>query len=404
MTGVLVARRTDERPSTYDAFIQAYIVNMAPEVSGRIVELNVSDNQQVKEGEVLFQIDPKPYQLSVDQARAAVQGLEAQLAIMTSEVASQTSGAQAAASGISTAEAQLALAASTLDRLEPLLKRGFVMAEQVDQARTAKETARIALERSRDLAAQARQGVTNTKPTEAQLDGARASLALAERNLNKTVVRSPCNGRITALQVAAGEFASAGHALFTIINTEHWYAIGNFRETDLAGIKPGQRATVFVMAQPRLPLRGTVDSLSWGVASDVSATFGGLPHVESTLNWVRIAARRRRDFASRPVRGQHRVRAGDRAGARGSGQRSVRDKPGQARCGTMADRCNYCIAGRSPLHPRRDDPRSHRPPGWSRPPAVNAGRDLSASPRAGGMASAGGVMGAQRRRSGRARR
>src|SRR5215475_11713641 len=174
ITGVLVARRTDERPSTYDASIQAYIVNMASEVSGRIVELNVLDNQQVKEGQVLFQIDPKPYQLSVDQARAAVQGLEAQLAVMTSEVASQTSGAEAAATGIGTASAQLALAASTLDRLEPLLKRGFVTAEQVDQARTAKESAQIALDRARQLAAQARQGITSTKPTEAQIDGARA--------------------------------------------------------------------------------------------------------------------------------------------------------------------------------------------------------------------------------------
>jgi len=291
VTGVLVTHRTDERPSTYDAYIQAYIVNMAPEVSGRIIELNARDNQRVKEGQVLFQIDPKPYQLRVDQARAAVRGLEAQLALTTSEVASQTSGAEAAASGISTAEAQLALATSTLDRLQPLLKRGFVMAEQVDQARTAKETAQIALERARELAAQARQGITSTRPTEAQLDGARATLALAERDLNKTAVRSPCNGRITALQVAVGEFANAGHPIFTIIDTEHWYAIGNFRETDLAGIKPGQRATVFVMAQPSLPLRGTVDSLGWGVASDVSATFGGLPHVERTLNWVRIAAR-----------------------------------------------------------------------------------------------------------------
>jgi len=240
---------------------------------------------------VLLQIDPKPYQLRVDQARAAVQGLEAQLAVTTSEVASQTSGAEAAATGISAAEAQLALAASILDRLQPLLKRGFVMAEQVDQARTAKETAQIALDRARALAAQARQGITSTKPTEAQLDGARATLALAERDLNKTAVRSPCNGRITALQVAAGEFANAGHPLFTIIDTEHWYAIGNFREADLVGIKPGQRATVFVMAQPDLPLRGTVDSLGWGVTSGVSATFGGLPHVERTLNWVRIAAR-----------------------------------------------------------------------------------------------------------------
>jgi membrane fusion protein, multidrug efflux system len=291
ITGVLVTRRTNERPSTYDATIQAYIVNMAPEVSGRIVELNVLDNQQVKEGQVLFQIDPKPYQLSVDQARAAVQGFEAQLAVITSEVASQTSGAAAAATGIDTAEAQLALATSILDRIQPLLGRGFVTAEQVDQARTAKETARIALDKARQTAAEARQAISSPKPTEAQLDGARATLALAERNLDKTAVRSPFNGRITALQVAAGEFADAGHPLFTIINTEHWYAIGNFRETDLAGIKPGQRAAVFVMAQPRLPLRGTVDSLGWGVASSGSATFGGLPHVESTLNWVRIAAR-----------------------------------------------------------------------------------------------------------------
>jgi membrane fusion protein, multidrug efflux system len=291
LTGVLVKRRTNERPSTYDAYIQAYIVNMAPEVSGRIVELNVLDNQQVKEGQVLFQIDPKPYQLSMDQARAAVKGLEAQFAVATSEVAAQTSGAAAAATGVNTAETQLELAVSTLNRMEPLLARGFVTAEAVDQARAAKETAQVALERARQMAAQAREAITSTKPTEAQLDGARATLALAERNLDKTAVRSPCNGRITALQVAAGEFADAGHPLFTIINTERWYAIGNFRETDLAGIKPGQRATVFVMAQPRLPLRGTVDSLGWGVASGVSATFGGLPHVQSTLNWVRIAAR-----------------------------------------------------------------------------------------------------------------
>jgi membrane fusion protein, multidrug efflux system len=68
------------------------------------------------------------------------------------------------------------------------------------------------------------------------------------------------HGRITALQVAAGEFATAGHPLFTIIDTEHWYAIGNFRETDLAGIRPGKRAIVFVMAQPGPPLRGRFDS------------------------------------------------------------------------------------------------------------------------------------------------
>jgi multidrug efflux system membrane fusion protein len=229
--------------------------------------------------------------MRVDQARAAVQGLKAKLGLTADQVASQTSKADAAERGIGSAEAQRSLASSTLGRMEPLLGGGFVTAQQVDQARTAQRTAQIALQQARLQADEARQAIINTKPTEAELEGARATLALAERDLNKTVVRAPCDGRITALDIAAGEFAATGHPLFTIIDTEHWYAIGNFRETDLAGIAPGQRATVYVMAQPHRPVRGAVDSLGWGVASDVSATFGGLPHVERTLNWVRIAAR-----------------------------------------------------------------------------------------------------------------
>src|SRR6267154_951285 len=223
VTVVVATRRIDLRPRTDDAYLQADLVHMAPDVSGRIVELDVRDNQAVRKGDVLFRIDPDPYRMRVDQARAAVRGLEAKLALTADQVAAQTSKAGAAERGISSAEAQRALAASTLGRMEPLL--------------------------------------------------------------------GPCDGRITALDIAAGEFAATGHPLFTIIDTEHWYAIGNFRETDLAGMEPGQRATVYVLAQPSRPVRGKVDSLGWGVASDVSATIGGLPHVERTLNWVRIAAR-----------------------------------------------------------------------------------------------------------------
>jgi multidrug efflux system membrane fusion protein len=291
VTVLLVSRRVDERPRTDDAYLQAYIVHMAPDVSGRIVELDVRDNQKVQKGQVLFRIDPDPYKLRVDQARASVRGLQATLAVTADQVAAQTSKADAATSAIAAAQAERALAVSTLVRIQPLLGRGFVTAQQVDQARTAQRSAQVALEQARLQAAEARQGITSTKPIEAELEGARAALALAERDLNKTVVRSPCDGRITALQVAAGEFASTGNPVFTILDTEQWYAIGNFRETDLAGITPGQPATVYVMAQPNLPLRGQVESLGWGVASNVSATFGGLPHVESTLNWVQIAAR-----------------------------------------------------------------------------------------------------------------
>jgi len=262
VTVVLATRRVDERPRTDDAYLQADLVHMAPDVSGRIVELNVRDNQAVRKGDVLFRIDPDPYRMRVDQARAAVRSLEARLALTADQVASQTSKADAAARGIVSAEAQRSLASSTLGRMEPLLGPGFVTAQQVDQARTAQRTAQIALLQARLQADEARQAITNTKPTEAELEGARATLALAERDLNKTVVLAPCDGRITALDIAAGEFAATGHPLFTI-----------------------------VMAQPHRPVSGEVDSLGWGVASDVSATVGGLPHVERTLNWVRIAAR-----------------------------------------------------------------------------------------------------------------
>jgi membrane fusion protein, multidrug efflux system len=291
VTGLLVLRRVDQSPRTDDAYLQAYIVNMAPDVSGRIVELNVRDNQKVQRSQILFQIDPEPYRLRAAQARNEVRSLEAKLDVTADQVASQTSKADAAARGIDAAEVQLALASSTLTRMEPLLPRGFVTAQQVDQARTAKDTAQITHQQAQLQAAEARKAITSIRPIEADLEGARASLALAERDLHKTTVRAPCDGRITALKIAAGEFATAGHPLFTIIDTEQWYAIGNFRETDLAGIRAGQRATVFVMAEPSRPLRGEVESVGWGVASDVSATFGGLPHVERTLNWVRIAAR-----------------------------------------------------------------------------------------------------------------
>src|SRR5262249_57745771 len=134
VTGVLVARRIDQRPRTDDAYLEADIVHMAPDVSGRIVELDVSNNQKVQRGQVLFRIDPDPYRMRADQARAAVLGLEATLALTVDQVASQTSKAGAAARGINAAEAQRALASSTLARLQPLQGSGFVTAQQVDQA------------------------------------------------------------------------------------------------------------------------------------------------------------------------------------------------------------------------------------------------------------------------------
>jgi multidrug efflux system membrane fusion protein len=288
---VLSSQRLGRRPRTDDAYLQADLVHMAPDVSGRIVSLNVRDNQLVHAGEVLFTIDPEPYRLQVEQARAQLRGMQAQLGVTGDEVASQTSKADAAFSGVSSAQAQLTLASSSLARLQPLLARGFVTAQQVDEARTAKRTAEVSLQQARQQAQEARSGISSIKPAEQALAADRVTLALAERNLRLTQVPAPCDGRVSGLDIAAGEFAAAGHPLFTLIDTEHWYAVGNFRETDLSRLHPGQRATVYVLGAPGTPLHGIVDSIGWGVSPDESFDLGGLPHVPRSLSWVRIAQR-----------------------------------------------------------------------------------------------------------------
>ena len=284
-------KRVDSRPQTDDAFIETDLVHMAADVSGRIIALNVGDNGAVHRGDVLFVVDPEPYRLRVEQAGAQVHEFEAELAVETNQVASQGSKASAAETSIGSAQAQLALATTTRARLEPLGADGYVSAEQVDQARTAQRQAKISLLEAEEQAQQARQAVSNTKPLEAQLAGARASLALAERDLQLTKVRAPCNGVVSGLNVAVGEYAAQGHPVFTIIDTERWYAVGNFRETSLAGLRVGQRAIVYVLSQPRTPVSGTVESLGSGVQPDEDVSTGGLPSVPRSLEWVRIAQR-----------------------------------------------------------------------------------------------------------------
>ena len=282
----------DSRPSTNDAYLQADLVRMAPEVSGRIVALPIRDNQAVKKGDLLFAIDPEPYRLRLEQARAQVAALEASIKVQTDQVASQISRAKATETGTGSAQAQLELALSTLARLEPLGRQGFVPKEQVDQARTAMMVARNAVAQSNQQAQEARQAVTSTAPLEAQLSSAKALEALAERDLRLTEVRAAFDGKITGLDLTVGQFATVGVPLFTIINTEKWYAVANFRESDLRKIREGQQAQVFVMANPARPIGGKVESIGWGVVAEEGITvFGGLPRVPRTLNWVRIAQR-----------------------------------------------------------------------------------------------------------------
>ncbi|WP_336762847.1 efflux RND transporter periplasmic adaptor subunit [Asaia sp. VD9] len=270
ITGFLVLDRLHSRPRTEDAYVAANIVHLAPEVSGRIVSLPVHDNEKVKRGQILYVIDPEPYTYRVQAARAQVEGLQAQIDVQTSQVSSQVSHAGAEASAVTSARARLTLAQATEGRLTPLARQGFVTREALDQARTETRSA---------------------APLRADLAAAQAQLREAERDLRLTTVRAPCDGIVTDLNIAAGEYATTGKPVFTLVDTEIWWAIANFRETQLAGLAVGQKVRVYAMSQPGTPITGTLESLNAGVVPDEGTSANGLPKVPRTLNWVRIAQR-----------------------------------------------------------------------------------------------------------------
>jgi multidrug efflux system membrane fusion protein len=287
---VLVLQRLDARPRTHAAHLFAYTAGIAPEINGRIAHVAVNDQQAVREGDVLFALDSEAFELRVQQARAQREALEAQIALATRQVTAQTSGADAAATQIRKAEAQRTLAADSLRRIEPLLAKGYATQQQIDEARANLRSAEAALAGAQRQSDQAREAISDTESLRAQLRAARAAEALAQRDLRNTTVRAPFDGIVAGLETADGAFASAGHPLLTLVDTRRWYAIADFRETELPHMSVGDTATVWTMADGSRPMRGTVESLSPGVRPD-SGGSPGLPAVARSLNWVVVAQR-----------------------------------------------------------------------------------------------------------------
>ena len=283
-------KRLDEHPRTNDGFLFAETAAMAFDVSGRVTRLRIKDNEDVRAGDELAQVDPEPFELKLKQAQAYVQSLRAQIDLTARQMASQSSGADAAVSQVGRARAQLELARNSRERIEPLLAKGYATEQQVDEARTNERAAEDALSASMQQATQARKAITDTQSLLAQLRGAEAAEALAQRDLRNTVLRAPFAGKVVGLEISEGTYALTGHPLFTLIDTSHWYAIANFRETDLRHVNIGDTSHIWLMADTGHALKGHVDSVGWGVRPENGGA-PGLPAVNRSLNWVVDAQR-----------------------------------------------------------------------------------------------------------------
>jgi multidrug efflux system membrane fusion protein len=351
ITGVLVLRQVTANPRTDDAEVFANYIGIAPVVNGPITHLYVSDNQLVKQGDPLFEIDDRPYAYALAHAKSDQQALKGQINDERRIIAGKVSGVdvakasalsananlgRAAASveqakadvanakaAIERADAELAYARNNLGRIEPLLVKQFVTVDQVDQARTleisrsqASHQARsqLALAEAGLAAAEAqyRQGqasviqsgqqiqqathnVTTLEPLVWQLPGTQAAINTAQYNFDNCRITAPFNARVTNLNISQGAYATAGQHIFTLIDTRVWWAIANFRETQLQHIRPGMQADVYVLSKPNVHFRGVVDSVGFGVTPDADLighlSGPGLPDVQRTLNWVHLASR-----------------------------------------------------------------------------------------------------------------
>jgi membrane fusion protein (multidrug efflux system) len=282
--GTLYWQSLQGHVSTDNAYVQQDKVSVSAQVGGRIIEVAAKENLSVKAGDLLFRIDPEPFQLQIAQADAAIAGAQANVAALGN--ASALSGADVAA-----AREDIGFAKARLTRQQALWSRGFATKADYEAAQhqvaQAQASLQIAEAKAREAAAKLSTGpqVPGINP---QVAAGRAQRASAELNLRRSEVRAPMAGRITqADRLLIGQEVISGLPVVTIVAAQSSYVEANFKETDLADMAVGQPAELRFDAYPGVKLKGHVTSIGAGTGSEFSV----LPAQNATGNWVKVTQR-----------------------------------------------------------------------------------------------------------------
>jgi membrane fusion protein, multidrug efflux system len=348
--GVVVVYHANYYPRTDDCEIFANFIGIAPQVEGPLVHLNVHDNQYVKQGDLLFEIDDRPYRYALERAISEQATLEGQISDERRTIAAQVSAVSVAEANIHSMEADVNrweaavdqaradvanaedavgraraewnYANNNLHRIEPLLVKQFVTVDQVDRARSTEvalaqalkqtgsqlrqaqaalqstiaqeQRSKAMLTQSKAEHEQAQHAVLTLEPLVNQRGAKAAAIDTARYNFNNCRVYAPFDARVTDLTISQGAYAHVGEQMFTLIDVTRWWAVANFREGQLQHVAPGMRADVYALSRPNVRLSGVVDSIGFGVTPDadvVGRFTPGLPDLQRTLNWVHLASR-----------------------------------------------------------------------------------------------------------------
>ena len=270
--------------STDNAYVQQDRVSVSSDVAGRIVAVNTRENQVVKAGDLLFQIDPIPYRIAVEQANAAIATARVQVNTLATDSGS-------AAADIAAARADIALAQATYERQAELMKQGFTTRASFDAAAQQVAAGKAKLATANASAAKARVQVgsgTGSSGVPAAVQAAMAQRDKASLELQRTSVFAPVGGTVTqSTRLQVGQMMVTGLPAVSIVASNRTWIEANFKETDLDKMRVGQPATVSFDAYGGLKLRGHVQSIGAGTGSEFSV----LPAQNATGNWVKVTQR-----------------------------------------------------------------------------------------------------------------
>lgn len=271
-------------PWTDQARVQAYVIPIVPQVSGRVVKVNVVKDQVVEPGDVLLKINPSDYELAVQAAEAAL------------EIAGQEIGAGTAS--VTTAQAKLVEAITNLEhmktqsaRVYELEKKQIMSRAEGDAARAVVKQAESQVDSARAELEKAKQALGEEGEGNPRIRAAIADLKKTQLDLSRATILAPSKGGITNLQVEEGYHASTGVPLMTFIEFDNVWIQANMRENNIANINQGDPVDIVLDVAPGKVFKGRVSSVGFAVDSASTGEVGGLASVESKSGWLRDAQR-----------------------------------------------------------------------------------------------------------------
>lgn len=289
-------------PYTSQATVHAFIVRMAPEVAGRVLEVPVTDNQRVEAGQTLFRIDPQPYEIALKQA-------EARLASVGQTIGASTAAVTSAQERLIEAQAKLDNVRDQANRVLQLVEKGVYAKARADMATKELEVAEANVREAESEVERARQELGPQGQDNPQFREALATVEQAKLDLVHTTVVAPSDGVITNLQLIDGEFVAVGQAALTFIDTRDVWIDANFRENSLENIRAGDPVGLVLDTLPGRVYAAKVLSVGWGVSQGSIDPETGLPKINDTMGLVRTPQRftvkiepNRKDFVPGSVR------------------------------------------------------------------------------------------------------